>query len=392
MDSFDLVVAVIAALAAIGGYRLGFFTRVLSWVGLAVGLLVVVRFLGRILTALDLPSAGARLLVAAAVLIGGALIGQAVGVVVGSRLHRVLPFGPLRAVDRVLGAAVGVLGVGVALWLLLPSVSSVAGWPARVTRESSIARWVTADLPPPPDPLEKVRSLVGTGGFPQVFNALRPGEVVGPPPADDPIGAAVTRRAAASTVEVEGEACNRVQEGSGFAVAPGLVLTNAHVVAGEARGATDVLLPSGRQRPARVVLFDPDRDVALLRVNGLGEPPLPLGTGRVGLAGAVLGHPGGQRDLQVQPATVAREITAVGEDLYGRHTTSRDVYVLAANLAPGDSGAPLVGPGGRVVGVAFAIALDRKGTAYALTTREISADLGAPRHGGAVPTRSCVAG
>lgn len=391
MDSFDLAVVVIAALAAIGGYRLGFFTRALSWVGLAVGLFVVVRFLGRILTALDLPSAGDRLIVAAAVLVGGALIGQAVGMIAGYRLHRVLPFGPLRAADRMLGAVVGVIGVGVALWLLLPSVSSVAGWPARVTRQSSIARWVAADLPPPPDPLEKVRSLVGTGGFPQVFNSLRPGEVVGPPPADDPIGAAVTRRVAASTVEVEGEACNRVQEGSGFAVAPGLVLTNAHVVAGEAPGATSVLLPSGRQRPARVVRYDPNRDVALLRVSGLRERPLPLGTGRVGVAGAVLGHPGGQRALAVQPATVAREITAVGEDLYGRHTTSRDVYVLAADLAPGDSGAPLVGPGGRVVGMAFAIALDRKGTAYALTTKEISADLSPARDGRAVSTGSCVA-
>jgi S1-C subfamily serine protease len=309
---------------------------------------------------------------------------------VGSRIHRVLPLGPLRGLDKVVGALVGVLGVALALWLLLPSITSVAGWPARVTRHSVISRWLVDDLPPPPDPLESLRGIVGTGAFPQVFDALRPGEAVGPPPAHNPLGAAVTAQIAASTVKVEGQACDRLQEGSGFAVGHDLIVTNAHVVAGEATDSTGVILPSGVQREARVVLYDPNRDLALLSVGGLDERALPLAKGRVGAKGAVFGHPGGQAALKVQPATIAQEITAVGEDLYDRHHTSRDVYVLAAKLAPGDSGGALVDRQGQVVGVAFAIALDRSDTAYALTTKEIDQVLSVHRSGRAVSTEECV--
>jgi S1-C subfamily serine protease len=390
MDVFDLVIIVLAVLAAIGGYRLGFFTRALSWVGLAAGVYLAVRLLAPIVSAAHLASAGSRLVVAALVLIGGAFVGQALGMLVGNRIHRVLPLGPLRGADKVVGAAVGVLGVALTLWLLLPSITSVAGWPARATRESVISRWLVNDFPHPPDPLESLRQLVGTGAFPQVFDALRPGEKVGRPPAHNPLSRAVTARVAASTVKVEGQACDRLQEGSGFTVAHDLVVTNAHVVAGEPRRSTRVILPSGGVRLARVVLYDPNRDLALLSVRNLDERSLPLTKGRVGARGSVFGHPGGQAALAIQPATIAEEITAVGEDLYDHHHTSRDVFVLAASLEPGDSGGALIDRRGQVVGVAFAIALDRSDTAYALTTNEVNQVLRVTRTGRAVSTQACV--
>ncbi|HLH47049.1 MAG TPA: MarP family serine protease [Acidimicrobiales bacterium] len=391
MDGFDVVVLLVALVAAVGGYRLGFFTRVLSWLGLALGAYLAIHFLPRIITAADLSGAGARLFVAVAILVVGAFAGQALGMLVGSRLHAVLPGAPLRRLDNLVGAAVGVVGVGLALWLLLPAISSVAGWPARATRHSVIARWLSASLPQPPNALESLQRLVAADGFPQVFATLHPDRAAGAPPGADPLSTAVTRRVEASSVEVVGQACGRIQEGSGFAVAPDLVLTNAHVVAGEPPGETSVLLPSGTRRAAAVVRYDPDRDVALLRVPGLAEFPLALTTGAVGEPGAVFGHPGGQVPIAVQPAVVAREITAVGEDLYDRHTTARDVYVLGADLRPGDSGGAVVDRSGRVIGVAFAIAVDASHTAYALTTAEVRPDLrGAP--GRAVSTEACTAG
>lgn len=385
MDLFDVIVVVAAAFAALGGWRLGFFTRLLSWVGLAAGVVLAARFLPRIVTATGITSASSRLVVGVVVVLGAALVGQAAGALVGARLPR----GPLRGADRAVGAATGALGVLVALWLLLPAVSSVPGWPARATRRSAIARWMSASLPPPPNTL---RNLVDSGGFPQVFSALRPGEVVGSPPAAAGMAAATVASVAASTVQVQGQACNRIQDGSGFAVAPDLILTNAHVVAGEPAGQTAVIEPSGRQLPATVVFYDPNRDIALLSVAHLGEAPLQFASGAVGTLGAVFGHPNGQTALAVQPARVAQEITAVGEDLYNRRQVSRDVYVLASNLAPGDSGGALVDRTGKVVGVAFAIALDRSGTAYALTSKEVLPDLSAPRHPGGVSTQSCVSG
>ena len=390
MDLLDAIIVAAALLAAIGGYRLGLFTRVLSWVGLGLGIYVAARFSPRVVSAVDLRAAGARLALAALVIVGGAFAGQALGMLVGARLHGVLPPGRLRSLDKGVGGIVGAAGVLAALWLLLPAVSAVAGWPARATRGSVISRWLGNDLPAPPDALRTLRRLVGDNQFPEVFNSLRPGPSVGAVPTSNVLGPAVTARVAASTVRVEGQACNRLQEGSGFAAAPGLILTNAHVVAGEPAGATSVLLPSGVRLAASVVLYDPNRDLALLMVPGLEQTPLHLATGTVGTTGAVFGHPGGQIALKVQPARIAEEVPATGRDLYDRHNTSRDVFVLAASLQPGDSGGALVDPQGNVVGVAFAIALDRSGTAYALTSREIDEALASPRSDQPVSTEGCL--
>src|SRR5207244_2042907 len=114
-----------------------------------------------------------------------------------------------------------------------------------------------------------------------------------------------------------------------------------------------------------------DRDLAVLRVPGLEEPALELGQGKRGDAGAVFGHPGGVEQLVTAPAAVHDEVLAEGRDLYDSHGTRRDVFILASQLKPGDSGGALVNQAGLVIGVAFAIAPDQPGTAYALTTAEV---------------------
>src|SRR5207302_6534320 len=120
--------------------------------------------------------------------------------------------------------------------------------------------------------------------------------------------------------------------------------------------------------------------LALLRVSGLGQTPLPLALAKSGSEGAVFGHPNGQTPLAISPAAIRQQVTAVGRDLYDSHETRRQVFVLAADLAPGDSGGGLVNPAGAVVGVAFAIAPDRPGTAYALTSDELRPVLAAGRN------------
>ena len=190
---------------------------------------------------------------------------------------------------------------------------------------------------------------------------------------------------------MEGEACRRLQEGSGFAIATDVVLTNAHVVAGERR--TDVLLPSGRRLPAVVVTFDANRDLALLDVPGLGQAPLPLsGAPRPagGRQGRSVRPSWGPGRLARLPGADRQDVVALGRDLYDSHDTRRDVFILASNLIPGDSGGALVDQRGTVVGVAFAIAPDRPGTSYALTAREIRAVLRPPGAGTAVPTGPCL--
>ena len=377
MNVLDLVIVTAAVAAAVGGYRLGFLARALSWVGMAVGLFLGARFLPGAIRLFEGPDPTSKLVVAAVVLIGGAFAGQALGLVVGSAMGRSLPFGPARVFDRSVGALVGTVGVLVSVWLLLPAIADVPGSVSRQARSSVLARFIDRTAPRPPDTLQALRRLVGETNFPKVFSALQPAPVAGPAPATTGISEAVLRRVEASTVKVTGEACNRIQEGSGFAAGPDTIVTNAHVVAGER--STSVTRPDGRKMKATVQYFDPDRDLAVLRVASLGQQPLGIGTARVGSRGAVFGHPGGQDPLRIAPAAIRQRVDAVGRDLYDSHNTRRDVFILASALRPGDSGGALVDLNGVVVGVAFAIAPDRPGTSYALTSRELNAALRAPR-------------
>jgi S1-C subfamily serine protease len=393
VNLFDLGILVAAALAGLGGWRMGFLARVFSWLGLALGLYFAVRYLPNVVELFNVSGSLPRVCLAVAALLAGAFVGQALGLMVGARLHAVLPLGGVRTADRAVGSVLGVIGVLATVWLLAPSLAAVQGTISQLTTGSAIARWVSNEALShgvhPPNTLEALRRLVGEDGIPQVFSAFGPSQDVGRPPHNDPLSLAVLSAASASTVKVEGKACGRLQEGSGWAVARNLIVTNAHVVAGEPRGETEVLLPDGATKPATVVLYQPDVDLALLSVPGLGEAPLPVAPGARGDSGAVLGHPNGQDPLKVQPAVIADEVTAEGENIYGTRNTSRSVFVLAAYLTFGDSGAPLVDTNGDVVGIAFAIAPDRPTTAYALSTSELEPLL-SQHHSGAVSTRACV--
>jgi len=385
----DVIIVGAAVMAGFGGYRIGFVARVTSWIGLGLGLAIAARFLPKIVDRFNFSDPSSRLLLAAGVLIGGAFLGQALGLLLGAQIHRVLPMGPVRSVDRVVGAAVGTLGVIVSVWLLLPSIGDVPGTVARQARTSSIATFIDRTFPRPPDPLQALRRLVGKDNFPRVFDALRPAPNIGPAPATSGLSDAVVARVTESTVRVEGQACDRVQDGSGFAVATDLVATNAHVVAGEKK--TYVFRPDGTRLAAVPVLFDSDRDLALLRVTGLGQAPLATGTAKEGDTGAVFGHPGGVPQIVVAPAAINQEVAARGRDLYDQKATTRQVFIMASDLHPGDSGGPLVDVRGTVVGVAFAIAPDRPGTSYALTTVELDAVLAKPR-AAPVSTGPCLSG
>ena len=171
---------------------------------------------------------------------------------------------------------------------------------------------------------------------------------------------------------MEDAACERIQDGSGFVVGEDLVVTNAHVVAGEE--STEVERSDGTRVAAQVVAFDAARDLAVLSAPGLDRPALPIATAEVGDVGGVYGHPGGG-PLEISPFEIAQQVRAQGTDIYDRDRIERDVFFLATDLAPGDSGSALISPDGEVVGVAFAIAPDQDGVGYALTDEELRAVL-----------------
>jgi S1-C subfamily serine protease len=386
VNLLDVLIVLSAASAGIAAWRLGFVARAASWIGMGCGVYLAGRLLPSLLDRLQDASEVQVFLAVVALLVGGGFIGQAIGLLIGGRLRVAIPDGSARTVDKTAGALAGVVGVVVLLWLTLPTMATVPGWPADQARNSTLARAVERILPTPPDTFATLGRFIGDDRFPQVFDALRPAPDLGDPPARTGIAPALSRRVAASTVRIEGEACGRLQEGSGFAVAADLVVTNAHVVAGDS--STTIVRTDGSRAQATVVTFDPNRDLALLSVPGLDRPALPLGEAEVGNRGGIYGYPGGG-DLRIAPYEIARQVTARGTDIYDRRTTERDVFFLSSHLRPGDSGSALVNPRGEVVGVAFAIAPDRDNVAYALTDEELDAVLAEP-HDSTVSTGPCI--
>jgi S1-C subfamily serine protease len=278
----------------------------------------------------------------------------------------VIPSGNAQSVDRAGGAAAGVVGVLVGYWLLLPILVQTPQWPAQQARNSAIASFIQDHFPDAPDTTQALRRVLG----PRVFEGFGPAPDISAPPAASGLSGDTAQKVARSTVKIEAPACSRVQEGSGSVVGPDLVATNAHVVAGSK--SPTVIRDDNEQFAAEVVAFDPDRDVAVLRVSDLSRPALPLGQGPFGTGGigAVFGHPLGG-PLELSPFEVAQAVDARGFDIYDRSRTTRHIFVLASDLQPGDSGGALVDANGVVEGMAFAIAPDEPHVAYALTLEEL---------------------
>lgn len=383
MNLLDVLLGIALLSALIGGYRVGLVARLAAWVGALGGFLIGLRLLPVVLRRFGDGAPTNRLFLTFAVLLLAPAIGGAIGEVVGSSLRRAVPPGPARSVDHVGGAFIGLAGMLAGLWLMLPMMASVPGSAARIVRTSAILGVLQDVAPRPPNTVNTVRRLVGDTRFPDVFADLRPAPDIGPPPSEIPVSQAVVRRAVASTVNVESFGCGGLHEGSGFTIERDTVVTNAHVVAGSER--LRVRRPDGRLITARVVVFDDNRDLAVLSAPGLGLQPLAIGAGREGTSGAVLGYPGGQNTVRVAPALVRREQPAVGRDIYGRDRITRRVLFLASSLRQGDSGAAMIDGDGNVVGVAFAIAPDQPNTAFALDDSELRTVLTAPRRPGVGP-------
>ena len=391
MNLLDAALLLLAVGVAYAGWRGGFAARALGWVGLVVGGVIGVVFVDDVANALRDSTPRTRLLGALAFLVLVSLVGQIAGTFLGVMVRRWLPARLTRGyVDRSLGAGAGLALVVIGIWLLTPAVSSAPGWPARATRGSAIVRAVDRLAPTPPDSLAALGRLVGDAPFPEVFARLTSPDAGVPP--EGGLAPEVLARVRTSVVRLDGEACARLQQGSGVVIDEDLVLTNAHVVAGEA--GTTVSTVDGRRVAGTIVGFDAARDLALVRAPGLGLAPLARGSIEVDEAGSVIGYPGGGAQIE-SPARVAEEITANGTDIYRASRTSRTIFVLAAQLEPGDSGGPLVDRVGAVVGLAFAVDPGSTTTAYALTDDEVDAGLGAFAAAGtrsAVDTGRCLVG
>lgn len=364
MNLVDLVIVIVVALAAIRGLRLGAVVQVLSYGGMLVGLYFGARLAS--VTARWVQSQPARGSVALVTMLGAATIGAVAGRIVGnlafSRVHR----GKLGTVDSALGMGVAVVASLLVIWLLASTLVNSSLHLGSSISESRIIRSLDDVLPAPPSVFSRVQSFLSSEGFPLAFAQLAPvsaGPV--PLPGGTQLQQAVAN-AGASTVRVVGDGCGQIQEGSGFVVGPGLVVTNAHVIAGIPHPTVE---DGNGVHQVTVVSFDPSFDLAVMRVRGINEPSLVLDPDQVarGVQAAVLGYPGGG-PFTVIPAGVMADFEAEGRDIYGQGLTVRNVYEIDAVVRPGNSGGPLVQPDGEVIGVVFSRSTTNGDIGYALAS------------------------
>lgn len=386
MNLFDALLIAGAAFGAYGGWKLGFLQRLSGWLGAAAGLGLALLLLPKLTQASGANSDIAILTLSSAVLFLAFMVGQGIGSAIGSRLRRGVDSSGGRGLDALGGALLGIVGVIVLAWLILPVMSEAAGWPSAAARGSVISREISNSLPAPPSQITDLERQLTGGEFPKVFAGLRSAPEIVPPPEGSSITQEQLTVASRSSVRVEASACDRIQAGSGFFVDENLIATNAHVVSGST-SLQVITADEGEVTDGQVVAFDPATDLALISTD-LSRPALPLAAPVVGDRGLVMGFPGGG-PFDPSPFEVGEQVQASGYDIYDRSKVTRDILVLGSNLAPGDSGSAVLRSDGSAIGVAVAIAPDKPGVAYALSSAALQQFLEQGTNG-AVSTGSCV--
>jgi S1-C subfamily serine protease len=340
----DVFAFLFVTVAAFIGFRKGLIASALSVAGIVVGAIVGARLAPHLL------SEGAESpytpLVGLAGAAAGAVMLETLGTVAGGMLRRRLRLGALQTTDTagglVLGAAAGFAVVWVvgAVALQLPGQAQLR----RGAQRSLVLQRLNDFVPP----AKLMRALARVDPFPTITGPDAP--VAQPDP--KVVAAPGVRTAATSVLRVLGTACGLGVSGSGWVGGPELVVTAAHVVAGQ----TDTTVePAGgvpRLR-AEAVYFDRRNDVAVLRVHGLEAEPLPLSAPRPGAAVAILGYPESGPFTRT-PGRIGKTANVLARDTYGRGPVARLITSIRARVRHGNSGGPAVDTLGRVQATVFA--------------------------------------
>jgi S1-C subfamily serine protease len=368
----DLCIILLVAATVYRSWGSGFVRQFLGSAGFFGGLL-----LGRLIepqTIQSVHSANGRAVVTILTVLGAALVGLGIGEYAGLYLKRHLLRFRINRLDNSLGSALTAVSVLLSIWLLAAIGTSLpANALQTATQRSHIISLLNHVLPPAPTIIADLGRLVDPNGFPDVFIGVEPiprGNVDLPALGDM---AGAVNAARKSVVRLQGQGCGGIVSGSGFVVGNGLVATNAHVVAGIRQQYVE---DANGTHKGKVVLFDPKLDFAVLRVTNLAGKPLALNGGQIAdkTPGAVLGYPGGG-GFDAGAAAVIDRLKASGHDIYGNGHTIRDIYEIKATVIPGNSGGPLIGQDGRVMGVVFAESTTYEQVGYTLTMPQVISEI-----------------
>jgi uncharacterized membrane protein required for colicin V production len=346
VTGLDWIIVALALLLAFYGFSRGFIVGVLSLLGFGLGALVGTR-VGPLLLKDGSASPYAPAFGLMGALIAGAILASGLEGV-GWRLRSAVHVTPIGVLDGVLGGllsaclALGVVWIGAAVALQAPGNASL-----RADIQHSVILSKLNELLPPSGAL-----LNALARFDPLPSIAGPGPDL-PAPTPAIARAPAVRRAEGSVVRVLGTACGLGVEGSGWVAAPGVVVTNAHVVAGE----TDTVVQVDGHPPglaAHAIAFDATNDIAVLRVSGLDRPALSLASGsETGRSAAIMGYPH-DGPFDVEPARLGATRIVLAQDAYGQGPVSRLVTPFRGLVRPGNSGGPVVDASGRVATTVFA--------------------------------------
>jgi uncharacterized membrane protein required for colicin V production len=381
MTTLDWVIVGLAALFALAGSRRGFIVGALALAGFVAGAALGARFAPLLLPDGSRSPYAPLFAFAGALIVGGMLASGLERL--GVRLRRGLRLPGLGALDGALGA---LLSAAIALTLAWLAGAVVLQTPAlrdlrRDVQRSFVLRQLNAVLPPS-GPL--LNALARFDPLPTVSGP----EAGVPPPSPSVLREPGVRAARPSVVRVLGTACGLGIEGSGWIAGPGLVVTNAHVVAGE----TDTVVEldgRGPDRAAALVHFDPHDDVAVLRVAGLDTPALAFAADTAsGTPGAILGFPH-DGPFSAVPSRLGATRAVLTEDAYGRGPVQRLLTPLRGRVRSGNSGGPVVDGGGRVLATVFAATTSGTRGGFGVPNAVVRRAVAAARDGVRVSSGPC---
>ena len=314
-----------------------------------------------------------RVTITTIVFLAGIAMGSVFGFVVGAFIQRVVVRGPLKLVNKIAGSGFSFLTMSLVVWLVSGYLVALPN--ASINNQINDSTVITKLDEVAPDNLreylDKAKAFVIDSQLPQVAVDAIVGPEVAPP---DPVILQNENIANAleSVVRIESisEECNAKMSGSGFVIADNLVVTNAHVVAGITN--THVRVGGkGKSVSGKIIYFDPNIDIALIRTTKLTAPALKVGVDlKRSEMGVVAGFPGGG-SLTLIPARVSEIAKSIDSNIYGTGEVTRELYVLKADVKQGDSGAALINDLGQVTGVIFAASATESSIGYALTVEEL---------------------
>src|SRR6266550_629402 len=362
MTLVDWLAVALVLVAALGGAAQGFVWSSLSLLGLAVGAVVGGRIAPLLL------EGGAHSQYSAAIALAGAvtfaLLFELLGSMAGAALRRRERYF-LREADSFAGVVAGALIGLVVVWVLGAMALQLPGQTAlrQAVQRSLVLRRLNSIVPP----RTVLNTLARIDPFPRLAGPPVPTQPLDPRVLEQP----GVQTAAASVVRVLGTACGLGVEGSGWVARRGLVVTAAHVVAGETD--TTVTTVSGSTLPAHAVVFDSHNDVAVLRVAGLSARPLRLVDPKYGTAVAIVGYPE-DGPFDAVPGRLGSTVTVLTQDAYGRGPVRRSVTSLSGNVRHGDSGGVAVDASGAVQSTVFAARVNGSG-GYGIPAAVVRRDL-----------------